>query len=225
MANILGARTAALIPAAGKGERLGLGPKAFLPLGEHSLLKQVLLAFEGEVDELWVAVSPAMMTDIEQHIVADTKVILGGATRQETVANLAKVSQADSLLIHDAARPFLSKKLIRACLKGVAEHQAISVAKPVSDSLIHKESSEVIDRSQLLAVQTPQGFKKSLLLRAHENALSKKLAATDDAALVRQLGHTVKIIEGSAWLMKITTAADYEMARALAKNWHLNNEA
>jgi len=212
-------KTAALIPAAGSGERLGLGPKAFLPLGDFALLKHVLLAFEGEVDELWIAVSEAMMPDVNKHVLATTNIILGGKSRQETVAKLAKASQADHVLIHDAARPFLSKGLIQACLIGVKEHGAISVVKPVADSLIAKTTSSPVDRSGLWAVQTPQGFDRKLLLDAHDYAHSKAFATTDDASLVREFGHNVSLITGSEWLMKVTTPADYEIAQALVPQW------
>lgn len=212
-------RSAALIPAAGRGERLGLGPKAFLPLGQYSLLKHVLLAFQGEVDELWVAVSEPMLETVEDHIVEGTKVIVGGLARQESVYALLKSCSADTVLIHDAARPFLSKQLIRQCLEAVAGYQAVTVVKALADTLISKAKGEVVDRSQLLAVQTPQAFKRELIVKAHEHALEQQFEATDDAALVRFLGHEVQVLEGNAWLNKITTAEDYTIAKVLETYW------
>ncbi len=213
------ARSAALIPAAGRGERLGLGPKAFLPLGKHSLLKHVLLAFEGEVDELWVAVSEDMLAEVEAHLLKGTRVIVGGKARQETVYRLLKASSADVVLIHDAARPFLTKTLIAQCLEAAEQFAAITVARAVADTLMTKSKGEIIDRSSLLAVQTPQGFKRDLILKAHEQALEQAVEATDDAALVRLLGHTVQTVEGNPWLNKITTPEDYALAKALEMSW------
>lgn len=213
-------RSAALIPAAGQGERLGLGPKAFLPLGRHSLLKHVLLAFQGTVDELWVAVSETMLAEVERHLVAGVKVIVGANTRQATVYELLKASSAQLVLIHDAARPFLSKSLIAQCLRAVSEKEAITVARAVADTLMTRASGDIIDRSQLLAVQTPQGFKRELILKAHEQALEQGIEATDDAALVRLLGKTVHTVEGNPWLNKITTPEDYALAKALELSWY-----
>jgi 2-C-methyl-D-erythritol 4-phosphate cytidylyltransferase len=212
-------RTAALIPAAGKGERLGLGPKAFLKLGEHSLLKHVLLAFEEEVDELLIAVSEDMLANVAEHTTPRTRVVLGGQTRQETVHKLLKETKAERVLIHDAARPFLSHQIIQDCLKSLDHVQAVTVAKAVADTLIKRDSGEVIDRSALLAVQTPQAFDRLLILAAHDKAQSEAVMATDDAALVRHLGIDVAVVEGSAWLMKITTPPDFEIAKALAPVW------
>lgn len=214
------ARSAALIPAAGRGERLGLGPKAFLSLGEFSLLTYVLRAFKGEVDELWVAVSEDMLAEVEAHLVQGVQVIVGAKTRQATVYELLKASSAETLLIHDAARPFLSKRLITECLFAVEKFAAITVARPVSDTLITQAEGSIIDRSSLLAVQTPQGFKRDLIIRAHEHALNLGLEATDDASLVRRLGHRVHTVEGNPWLNKITTPEDYALAKALARSWN-----
>ena len=77
----------------------------------------------------------------------------------------------------------------------------------------------MIDRGTLRAVQTPQGFRRELILRAHERALDLGYTATDDADLVRALGHEIALVEGSSWLMKVTTQADLELAEALAAVW------
>lgn len=211
---------AALIPAAGKGERLGLGPKAYLPLGEKSLLKHVTEAFEAHVDEVIVAVSQDMLQDVAKHLSQESKVIVGGSSRQETVFKLLEACSCDYVLIHDAARPFISAELIQTCIKTLSKLDALSVAKAVVDTLITKDEGSVVDRSKLLAVQTPQGFKKDLIMRAHRHAVVNNLAATDDAGLVRLLGYEVSIVEGNTWLMKLTTKEDYEMAKLLEANWH-----
>jgi len=211
---------AALIPAAGKGERLGLGPKAYLPLGEKSLLKHVTEAFEAHVDELIVAVSQDMLQEVRKHVSHETQVIVGGSSRQETVLKLLEACSCDYVLIHDAARPFISAELIENCIKTFAEADALSVAKAVVDTLITKDEGSVVDRSKLLAVQTPQGFKKDLIMQAHKHAAANNLAATDDAGLVRLLGHKVTSVEGNTWLMKLTTKEDYDIAKLLEAKRH-----
>jgi 2-C-methyl-D-erythritol 4-phosphate cytidylyltransferase len=210
---------AALIPAAGKGERLGKGPKAFLPLDHESILKHTLAAFETQVDEVIVGVSVEMLPDVSKHIFKDTRVILGGPTRQETVYKLLQETQADIILIHDAARPFLSADIIQNAINAAKEFGAATVVRLVADTLIHHQTLEVTDRSVLRAVQTPQSFRRSLILEAHQMAQEKAIEATDDAALVRLLGYAVALVEGSSWVNKITTVSDYEMAQGLVTLW------
>jgi 2-C-methyl-D-erythritol 4-phosphate cytidylyltransferase len=212
-------KIAALIPAAGDGTRLGKGPKAFLPLGEGSLLSHTLAAFENSVDEIIVAISETMQVGIPKHVGSNVQVIQGGKTRQETVYSLLQATSADIVLIHDAARPFLPANVIEDSVQAVKQHSAATVVRSVADTLIHKDTLEVVARDDLRAVQTPQSFLRTLILRAHEEALAKNVIATDDAALVRLLGHDVALIEGSSWLDKITTLDDYERAQALVEIW------
>jgi 2-C-methyl-D-erythritol 4-phosphate cytidylyltransferase len=212
-------KLAALIPAAGSGTRLGKGPKAFLPLGDGSLLSHTIAAFESHVDEIIVAISETMQEDVEKHIGSKAHVILGGATRQESVHCLLKATSADIVLIHDAARPFLPAAVIKNSIEAVKKYGAATVVRPVADTLIHKDTLLVVPRDNLRAVQTPQSFLRELILKAHEEAIAKNVVATDDAALVNLLGHPVTLVEGSSWLDKITTLDDYERAQALVNIW------
>jgi 2-C-methyl-D-erythritol 4-phosphate cytidylyltransferase len=209
-------RVAALIPAAGDGTRLGLGPKALVAVAGESLLNRAVRAFAGEVDEILVAVSP-MMGGLE--LPEGVRTVPGGASRQASVYNLLLETDADIVLIHDAARPFVSRSVIRRVIEAAREHGAAFVVTAVADTLIEAEGGRVIDRQRLRAVQTPQGFRRALVLEAHERALTKGYEATDDAGLVRALGHDVALVEGSSWLMKVTHAADLELAEALATVW------
>ncbi|ADI14112.1 2-C-methyl-D-erythritol 4-phosphate cytidylyltransferase [Truepera radiovictrix] len=210
---------AALIPAAGSGVRLGQGPKAWVTLAGESLLSRAVAAFEGCVDEVWVGVAPALSARAEEELSGRARVVCGGATRQESVYNLLRAAQAEVVLVHDAARPFLEAAVIERVVAAVRAHGAASVVTAVADSLIEAASGRVVDRAPLRAVQTPQGFRRELLLAAHERARERALEATDDAALVRALGHPVALVEGSSWLFKVTTPADLELARALAPLW------
>lgn len=212
-------KIAALIPAAGSGTRLGKGPKAFLPLGEGSLLSHTIAAFEDSVDEIVVAISETMRAEVAKHVTSNVRVIEGGATRQETVYRLLQVTSAEIVLIHDAARPFLSNKVIADSIRAVKQHRAATVVRSVADTLIHKDTLDVVPRDDLRAVQTPQSFLRTVILRAHEEAIAKNVSATDDAALVKLLGHEVALVEGSSWLDKITTLDDYEKAQALVEIW------
>lgn len=212
-------RVAALVPAAGAGTRLASGPKAFIDLAGKTLLARVVDAFEGQVDEIVVAVSRSMLEVAQGLLAGRARVIEGGKSRQESVYRLLAATDAGVVLVHDAARPFLARRVIAGVRHTVAHVGAASAVVPVADTLIEAATGAALDREALRVVQTPQGFYRGLLLEAHEHALAHGVEATDDAGLVRAMGHPVALVEGSPWLMKVTTAADLEMARALAAAW------
>ena len=217
-------KIAALIPAAGSGTRLGRGHKALVEVGGKSLLQRSVGAFAGYVDEVVVAVSSEMSEEVRAQLGDGIKLVQGGATRQVSVRNLLDATDADIVLIHDAARPFLSSQVIQEVVREVERVGAASVVRPVADTLIQAETGETVDRQTLRAVQTPQGFKRGVIAEAHERALRDHTQATDDAGLVRLTGHPVTLVEGSQWLMKVTTPADLEIAEALATVWDASCE-
>lgn len=212
---------AALIPAAGEGLRLGRGPKALVEVAGETLLSRAVRAFAGCVDETLVAVSPAMMAGLEPPI--GVRLVLGADTRQGSVYNLLRATDAGLVLVHDAARPFLGRRVIAEVVAAAERHGAASVVTAVADTLIEAETGRVVDRNALRAVQTPQGFRRELLLAAHERAMRSRHAATDDAGLVRALGYPVALVAGSSWLMKVTSSADLELAEALAAVWDVQD--
>lgn len=209
---------AALLPAAGSGARLGLGAKAFVRVGDRSLLAWAVEALRGAVDEVIVAV-PAGAEARARREVPDAGVIEGAATRQGTVARLLEATSAPWLLVHDAARPFLPRAVVDRVLEATRASGAASAALPVVDTLVDAETGATVPRERLRAVQTPQGFRRDWLLAAHRAAARDGIEATDDAALVRRLGHEVRLVEGSALLRKITTPEDLRLAPALEALW------
>ncbi len=211
-------KIAALIPAAGEGTRLGKGPKAFLELAGITLLERVVSAF-SEVDEVIVAVSQEMLLKASKLLGSRARVIIGGNTRQVSVFKLLKASCADIVIIHDVARPFLASSTIQAVIKAVKENGAATIARNVGDTLIETNTGKAIDRSQLKTIQTPQGFKGKLILEAHLNALERNIKVTDDAGLMWHLGKDITFVEGSSWLIKITTPSDLAIAQILAFEW------
>lgn len=212
-------RTDALIPAAGKGERLGLGPKAFVEVAGITLVERAVTAFHGVVDEILVAVTAGCATRAA-HVLGDrANVVEGGATRQETVRLLLEASDAELVLIHDAARPFLAADVISRVRAATLEDGAATASLDVADTLVARDSGEVVDRSALAAIQTPQGFRRSWILAAHHEAGRRGFTSTDDAGLARWMGRSVTLVEGSPWLMKVTTCRDLAVAKALAKVW------
>lgn len=210
-------KVAALLPAAGSGERLGLGPKAFLPLGSLTILGQAVRSLAGMVTEIVVAVPASLLAEAEA-LLPDCQVIAGGHNRQETVARLAAHTDAPLVLIHDAARPFLPRSVTQAVLAATRRDGAASPVLPVADTLV-STAGESVPRETLRAVQTPQGFQRDLLLAAQQAAVTSGRQATDEATLVRQLGRQVTLVPGSAWLFKITTPEDLELARAVEPVW------
>ncbi|GGN03564.1 2-C-methyl-D-erythritol 4-phosphate cytidylyltransferase [Thermus composti] len=207
-----------LIPAAGQGERLGLGPKAFLEVGGRTLLEWVLEAFQ-EAAEVLVALPPGFPPPKGLR----ATFLPGGATRQESVARLLEAASLPLVLVHDVARPFVSRALVDRVLKAARATGAAVPVLPVPDTLVRPEEGaygEVVPREALRLVQTPQGFFTALLREAHAYAKKRGLSATDDAQLVRALGYPVALVEGERTAFKITYPEDLPLAEALARTWN-----
>lgn len=212
-------RLAALIPAAGSGTRLGRGPKAFVEVAGRSLLARSVAALAPHADEVLVALPAG--TALPPGVNART--IPGGDTRQGSVYRLLRATTADTVLIHDAARPFLPDRVVLELLNTVTDTGAATAALPVADTLVSAGQDgswgHLVPREGLWAVQTPQAFRRETLLAAHEAARREAFAATDDAGLVVRLGGTVRLVPGDARLFKVTTPGDLALAEALARVW------
>src|SRR5262249_19238310 len=224
---------AAVIVAAGRGERAGASlPKQYRPLGGEPMIRATLRAFlaHPRIDFVQPVINPNDR-DSYQDAIAGLKELLppvaGGATRQASVrAGLeALASHSPGLvLIHDAARPFVSAALIdRAIGAGRASGAAVpGVALADTVKAIDDNATviETLDRSQLRSVQTPQAFTFSLILEAHRRAAAARHERfTDDAALAEWAGQRVSVFEGEAANLKLTTADDFaraEMTRLAA---------
>ncbi|MFD4293525.1 2-C-methyl-D-erythritol 4-phosphate cytidylyltransferase [Rhodococcus sp. NPDC058505] len=216
-----GGRVVALVPAAGQGTRLGAGiPKAFVTLRGRTLLQCAVggLLDSGAVDRVVVIVPPDDVDRIRGELPAGVDVVGGGAERTDSVrAGIAAAGDADLLLVHDAARALTPPTLIaRVVAELRAGRDAVVPALPVADTIKTVDLLGVVtgtpDRSQLRAVQTPQGFAAELLRRAY---LAADTIATDDAGLVERIGARVRTIAGEPLAFKITTPLDLALARAL----------
>jgi len=207
-------RVAALLPAAGSGHRLGLGPKALVRLGERTILEVAAGALEAHVDELVIGAPAGLGTEFRR-LVPGALVVRGAASRKATVSALLAATAADIVVIHDAARPFLPAAVLHSVIRAAGRHGAASAAQPLADTIVRRDGADAPAREALLAVQTPQAFHRELLLEAHAAGCE----ATDDAGLVARLGRQVEYVPGSAWLFKITAQADLELARALLPGW------
>ncbi|MCX6432760.1 MAG: 2-C-methyl-D-erythritol 4-phosphate cytidylyltransferase [Actinobacteria bacterium] len=219
-----------MVPAAGRGERLGPGaPKALRPLGGVPMLVHAVraLAASRTVDLVVVAApedtaeSVASMLS-EQSFPAEVVVVTGGDTRQDSVARalLTLPEDVDVVLVHDAARPLVPEELVTAVVAAVRSgHQAVVPGLAVVDTIKQVDGSDAVvatvDRSTLRAIQTPQGFTRSLLQRAHAGADLDQAPATDDAGLVERMGLPVHVIPGHEEAFKVTRPFDVVMAEAI----------
>jgi 2-C-methyl-D-erythritol 4-phosphate cytidylyltransferase len=151
-------------------------------------------------------------------------VTTGGATRQASVFNGLKLlsqldSPPDAVLIHDSARPFITATMVDDVIKCVEKEPACTVGTPVSDTVKRVDNSiigETVDRTNLMAVQTPQAAWFSELLKAHQRAEADGWVTTDDAAIMEMAGYKVSVVLSTRWNIKITTKEDLRICEALA---------
>jgi len=212
----------AIIAAGGAGRRLGAEvPKQLLEIGGQSMLQRSVTAFlaHPRVTEVIVAL-PAAITDSPPEWLRPARVVPGGDTRQASVANAFDVvaGHSEIVLVHDAARPFVTAEVISRAIDGAVEHGAAIAALRSSDTVkrVVDEGAAVIvqtlPREEIYLAQTPQAFRRSVLGDAI--ALGRSgVAGTDEASLAEQAGHPVHIVNGDASNLKITTAADLATAR------------
>lgn len=220
---------AAVIVAAGRGERLGSStPKQFLDLGGLSLLEWSLRAFRAHpaVDGI-VAVLPAEVAeeppDWLSHAARerDVRLVAGGRSRAESVAlGVAAVpGDPEAFLIHDGARPFAGPGLI-ARVAGRAGTEPVIPVLPIHDTIKRVDDRdrvvETVDRARLRRAQTPQGFPAALLRELHARRESAA-APTDDALLCEREGRTVTTVDGDAHNLKVTVPHDLAYARWLVE--------
>jgi 2-C-methyl-D-erythritol 4-phosphate cytidylyltransferase/2-C-methyl-D-erythritol 2,4-cyclodiphosphate synthase len=209
-------RSAAIIAAAGSGERFGADrPKAFVQLAGRTLLEHAFLALSPVVDEIVIAAPAGWEAEVKRLVGESTKVVLGGASRSASISNALEAISPDVefVLVHDAARSLASSDLARRVLNSLQSGEvAVIPTLPVIDTIKSINRDEYVsltpDRTYLRAVQTPQGFTRSLLMRAHATGDE----ATDDATLVEALGERVKVIDGESRAMKITKSEDLRVA-------------
>ena len=219
---------AAVVPAAGRGERLGVGSaKALHPLGgEPMLAHSVRTLAAGPVDLVVVAVPPGRADQVRAvlaaaHDGAELVVVDGGGTRSDSVRLALAVLPAsiEIVLVHDAARALVPPVLVESVAATIrAGHDAAIPVLPVIDTIKEVGPGEIVhgtvDRSVLRSVQTPQGFRHDVLAAAHAAATDP---LTDDAGLVEKAGVPVTCVPGSEFALKITRPLDLILAEALVR--------
>jgi 2-C-methyl-D-erythritol 4-phosphate cytidylyltransferase len=217
-----------VIPAAGQGKRMNAGiSKQWIELLGKPVLAHTLDVFEKdpacagiilvgseqELQQMQNFVQTFQYTKVRQ-------IVPGGKERQQSVyEGLKKVPEDAALvLVHDAARPFITIDSIGQLVNKAADTGSAVLAVPVKDTVkrvVQHQVEETIDRSSLWAVQTPQAFRLSIVKRAHEEADSDGYLGTDDASLVERIGETVAIVMGDYHNIKLTTSDDLLYGQAI----------
>lgn len=218
-----------IFPMTGQGKRMGLGfNKIFTELSGKPILIQTLLTFSrcDCVDELIIAVDVNEMEIIRKVLnkipkLKPYKIVAGGSERQYSVYNglMAVNPMADIVLVHDAARPLISETVIQNVVNEVRLSGSAVCAVPVKDTTAQINEmgfiERVPDRNTLWAIQTPQGFRKEILVEAHQKAQEDDFLGTDEASLVRRTAHAVKLVMGDYNNIKVTTPTDLVIAEML----------
>ncbi len=210
----------ALIVAAGQGQRSGLElPKQYATVKGQAMVyhSTARLLHHPKIAKLWIVIGAGQEQQLDQALAALTgyEVVIGGATRQESVRNglsaIAAAGGAKNILIHDAARPFLSSKMISSLVSALGAESAAIPVLPAIDTMINASdgrAGDTVDRNMLWRVQTPQAFDFEKLVQAHSQWIGSN-DATDDAQIFRAAGHEVVIVDGDEALNKYTTASDF----------------
>ncbi|MBK5246939.1 MAG: 2-C-methyl-D-erythritol 2,4-cyclodiphosphate synthase [Peptostreptococcaceae bacterium] len=234
-----------IIAAAGSGNRMGGGiPKQYLSIGGTPILIKTVKAFETNsfIDNILVVTNIDYINYFKDELarfgIENIDVVSGGEQRQESVYNGLKAmpKNTDYVIIHDGARPFVSKEIISDTLEAVLEKKAVVVAVPVKDTIARQVSSkepllprkktfkglEYFDRSSLFSIQTPQAFEKKLIMKAFKAAYKDEFYGTDEGMLVKRLGHTIHIVNGEYSNLKITTKEDLPMESRIGSGYDVH---
>ena len=218
-------KVAAIIPAAGVGERMGLHKKQLLQLEGVPILVHTLrrIAACPDVTEIFIAARPEDVVEIQKTAAAaglgkKVTVVVGGNRRQDSVENCLGVLSRDTDLVavHDAVRPFVTVALICAVIEEAARTGASILGILSVDTVKQVQQTRIvgtIPRERIVMAQTPQVFRYELLKQAFAKAREENFIGTDEASLVEHLGHEVTVVPGSERNIKITTPADLELAR------------
>lgn len=225
-------KTIVIIVGAGKGRRIGFKDKAFLMINKKPVLFYSILPFEKSdlINQIILVVKKEKIKAAESIVKKYKfrkvkKIVSGGKERQDSVYNGLKSldlvpGEEARILIHDAARPLVSRQLIKKCAIAAKKFGAAIPAVLARDTV--KEGGgfvkKTLNRDKLWLVQTPQAFRCDILKRAHDMAQKEKFYETDDASLVERLGYKIKVIAGDYRNIKITMPVDLIVAKALLSN-------
>ncbi|GKU76740.1 2-C-methyl-D-erythritol 4-phosphate cytidylyltransferase [Paenibacillus sp. L3-i20] len=216
-----------VIVAAGRGSRMGTKEsKQYLRLGDKPILVHTLELFQRMdfVEEIALVVGDQDIERCQQwakeySLLKVTSIISGGTERQYSVFRGLQSLKSEWVMVHDGVRPLVSEKAVRGCCARALQDGAAVLAVPVKDTIKQVDETGVIvatpDRKSLWAIQTPQAFRRDLLMEAHESAIANGFLGTDDAMVVERMGTSVVVAEGEYTNIKITTPEDLPWAEYL----------
>jgi len=220
-------KVGAIIPAAGRGKRIGASvPKQFLEIQGRPLLHHTLMVFAScKLIDYVVLVMPRADVDkmgedwLNKYEIV-RKVVVGGEQRQDSVYNGFNSLEegTDIVVVHDGVRPFTTPQMITATVEAAQQHGAAITAIPVSDTVKQAADGfvkQTVSRDGLWRVQTPQAFQCGLLQQAFKKAKKDSYYGTDEGSLVEYLGERVKIVPGSELNIKITRKEDLVLGESL----------
>ncbi|PYZ91831.1 2-C-methyl-D-erythritol 4-phosphate cytidylyltransferase [Salipaludibacillus keqinensis] len=218
-----------VIPAAGQGKRMNAGKnKQFLLIDQVPLLIHTLRVFEEDLlcSGIVLAVNEMEIEEIETlvkeyRITKVKNIVKGGKERQQSVNEGLKAIHGNPVvLIHDGARPFIRREIIRELVQTTDANGAAVAGVPVKDTIKQVQGQEIVatvDRSSLWSIQTPQAFHLEEISYAHQMAEKQGFLGTDDASLMEKLNRPVAIVQGDYENIKITTPEDLLFAEAIIK--------
>ncbi len=222
----------AIFPAAGSSKRMGGGVnKNFFEIAGEPILIRTLKTFSQveRVNFLIVIVAAHEVETVEK-LLRGTKgikswvVTIGGSERQYSIANGLKLlpDDAEIILVHDAARPLISTRTINDVIDAAEKFGGAIAAVPSKDTIKIVDAEGFVKhtppRSELVAVQTPQGFRREILLQAYEKAATENFLGTDDSSLAERLGVKIKIVASDYQNIKITTPEDMTIAESFLRD-------
>ncbi len=215
----------AVILAAGRGARFGgERTKVWALLAGRPLLWHVLHAFVqcGAVDEIVVVTRPGEEGDVAalaREFSSPAVVVVGGERRQDSALVGIEAACGEYALVHDGARPLVSPVLIHRVLDAARRHGAVVPVVPITDTVRYAGEvflkRDAVDREGLVQIQTPQGFRRDVLLKAYAEATAPGVALPDDAAAVLALDHPVATVPGDPANLKITLPEDLILAERI----------
>lgn len=225
-------KTCAIITAGGTGKRFGAElPKQFAELTGVPIIVRSIVKFEmlEEIDSIVITIHPNWSAYLDNLLKYDyfdkiKDIVHGGDLRQDSIRNALKseaVLESDIILIHDAVRPLASVELIQKIINETKQHKAVIPVIPVKDTIkqvVDGKVSSTLNRKTLFGAQTPQGFKKELIISAYETAYNAGFISTDDASVAEFASFPVHTTEGEENNIKITTKLDLQIAELILRN-------
>ena len=222
----------AIFPAAGASKRMGgVMNKNFLELAGEPILLRTLKTFsQVERVNFFIVIVAAHEVETVEKLLRGTKgikswvVTIGGSERQYSIANGLKLlpDDAEIILVHDAARPLISTRTINDVIDAAEKFGGAIAAVPSKDTIKIVDAEGFVKhtppRSELVAVQTPQGFRREILLQAYEKAATENFLGTDDSSLAERLGVKIKIVASDYQNIKMTTPEDMTIAESFLRD-------